>query len=277
MKNQPPFFSVVIPTLNEEKFLPRLLADLVVQKERDFEVLVVDGSSNDKTASEAKKFEHKLPLTVMVVNRSNVSVQRNFGAERAKGKYLVFFDADVQIPSRFLSQLHEYLLKHPVPFLTTYMRGDSRNMYDLAILRLFNLISDAAKLLDRPIVGGYNLIVLRGVFQTVGGFRQEVIYAEDQDLADRLTKNGYELTILRSPRLTFSLRRFRHEGRLTSMRRFAKASLHILTKGPITQEIFSYPMGGGHYKFKQKEQIKPQTLLEMERYVKKFVKLFIGN
>ena len=40
-----PFFSVIIPTLNEENYLPKLLNDLKVQKEKNFEVVLVDGGS----------------------------------------------------------------------------------------------------------------------------------------------------------------------------------------------------------------------------------------
>jgi len=52
-----PFFSIVIPTLNEEKCLPRLLDDLTQQKEKDFEVIVIDGRSDDQTVKKAKNLK----------------------------------------------------------------------------------------------------------------------------------------------------------------------------------------------------------------------------
>jgi len=54
-----PFFSIVIPTLNEEKYLPNLLNDLTKQKEKDFEIIVVDGKSEDRTIDIAIKYKKK--------------------------------------------------------------------------------------------------------------------------------------------------------------------------------------------------------------------------
>ena len=62
-----PFFSVVIPTLNEEKYLPRLLENLSKQTFSEFEVTVVDGSSEDETVKEAKKWQKKLDLQVLTI------------------------------------------------------------------------------------------------------------------------------------------------------------------------------------------------------------------
>jgi len=57
---QPPTFSVIIPTLNEEKFLPNLLRSLADQSKKDFEVIVVDDCSKDKTRTIAKSYGHKV-------------------------------------------------------------------------------------------------------------------------------------------------------------------------------------------------------------------------
>ena len=52
-----PFFSIIIPTLNEEKYLPHLLADLAKQTFQDFEVIVIDGQSTDQTVPKTKLFK----------------------------------------------------------------------------------------------------------------------------------------------------------------------------------------------------------------------------
>jgi len=52
-----PFFSIIIPCLNEEKSLPLLLKDLAGQTLQDFEVIVVDGQSQDKTVVKAEELE----------------------------------------------------------------------------------------------------------------------------------------------------------------------------------------------------------------------------
>ena len=67
-----PFFSVIIPCLNEEKYLPKLLKDLQGQIDRNFEVIVVDGKSEDRTVEVAKKFE----CSVLEADKRNVSIWR---------------------------------------------------------------------------------------------------------------------------------------------------------------------------------------------------------
>ena len=270
-----PFFSVVIPVLNEAEYLPRLLSDLKKQTDRAFEVIIVDGGSVDATLEKARAFSDALTLTIISSERKNVCYQRNRGAREAKGLYLVFFDADVQIPYNYLSRIRQFLQKEKVPFVTTRIKSDSHQVYDQAIVKLVNLTMDVAQGMERPFVGGYNFMVLKSVFELVGGFREDVVHAEDADLSLRLHQAGYRLTVLKSPTLTFSLRRFRAEGRIKVLQKNAAATLHIFTKGPITKEIFSYPMGGLWYKLKRREEIRPQVLKQAEIRVRRFLKLFL--
>ena len=75
-----PTFSIIIPTLNEEKFLPKLLDSLSRQTNKDFEAVVVDGASRDKTVQAAHQFMRKIPrLTVDIVKKPGLPVQRNRG------------------------------------------------------------------------------------------------------------------------------------------------------------------------------------------------------
>lgn len=270
-----PFFSIIIPTLNEADYIGRLLEDLLEQTETAFEIIVVDGGSQDKTQEKIEQCAHQLPVIYIKSDRANVSRQRNIGARYAKGTYLVFFDADSQIPPKFLSSIRKHLKTSSCDYLTTYIFSDSKNVYDKAIERLINISIEIGSLIDRPFVVGANFIVSKTVFEKIGGFREEVKYAEDYDLAVRLYEKHYTLDILKSPRLVFSLRRYRHEGRLKVLRKNAQAALHVLTRGPITKDLFDYPMGGAIYRFKQRTQIAPATLAKAQRYIKRFVRLFV--
>ncbi len=265
------YFSVVIPTFNEEDYLPRLLEDLSEQKERAFEVIVVDGRSTDKTRELAEKFKNSLPLHIEISPKSNVSFQRNLGAKLAKGKYLVFFDADVQLPKRFLQNVR-YLLSNNLPDMaTTYLRADSHNIYDRMIARVSSLALDIGKLLEKPCLYGFNFIIKRQTFITNTGFLEEIIHGEDCELSDRLYNLGYTLEIYKYPRLIYSLRRYREEGRLNVLQKNAKAALHMITKGHIKQNLFYYPMGGGWYK--KSKQFKKETGFEKaEKYFLELIK-----
>ena len=92
-----PYFSIIIPTLNEEIHLPVLLESLSAQTFRGFEVIVSDSNSEDATRENALSFSNKVPkLLVITKSERNVGVARNNGAKIAAGDYLIFLDADVK-------------------------------------------------------------------------------------------------------------------------------------------------------------------------------------
>ena len=100
-----PFFSVIIPTLNEELFLPNILQDFKKQKVKNFEIIVVDAKSIDKTRKIVESFKQSLKIKLFLSNKKNVSYQKNLGAKNAKGKYLLFIDADSRVKNKFIKLL----------------------------------------------------------------------------------------------------------------------------------------------------------------------------
>lgn len=248
MKIITPFFSIVIPTLNEENFLPKLLACLAKQTYKNFEVIVCDGKSTDKTIEKAYQFKKRLPQLMIIPNLiRNVSYQRNTGARQAKGKYLQFMDADVVIDKDFLYKLQQNIRNEDIALATTWLKPDSQHPADEAMIFLTNIIVDTSRYLDAPFAPGFNILVKKSIFKEIGGFKENIVHAEDHHFVREAQQKGYLLSVFREPKLTVSLRRLRREGRLTVARKYAKATLYILFKGPITQTLFDYPMGGHLY------------------------------
>src|SRR3989339_724465 len=123
-----PFFSIIIPALNEEKYLSLLLSDLSNQTLRDFEVIVVDGKSEDKTVKIAKSFSDKLPsLEVVSSNVRHVCTQRNLGSKKASGKYLIFSDADNRLPEFFLVGIKYKIELLNADLITPWFKPDKAN------------------------------------------------------------------------------------------------------------------------------------------------------
>ena len=269
---QKPKLSVIIPTFNEEICLPRLLRNISKQKLAPYEVIIVDGGSTDRTIELAKKFTNNFSLQIIATNLKNVSSQRNLGAKKATGNYFIFFDADVQINSRFFQRLQTEIEKHQPFFATTYVRADSNNFYDKVIATFVNVGADLSVFIEKPFAGGWNTIVERNAFWKINGFREDTKHAEDWDLSMKLNDAGFAMKVFKQPRVTYSLRRFRQEGRLKSIQKNAAAALHIFTKGPITKEIFSYPMGGGWYKIPKNKQKKDTFSQQARKFMVKFKK-----
>ena len=99
--------SVIVPTLNEENYIEGCLESISKQTiPRDkYEIIVSDGSSTDRTVEIANKYAD----LVVVSEKRGIWWGRNYGAEYARGRFLVFIDADTQIKKDYLetvSQVH---------------------------------------------------------------------------------------------------------------------------------------------------------------------------
>ena len=86
-------FSIIIPLYNKEKTVKRTLQSILTQSYRDFEVVVVDDGSKDKSYEVVKSIADN---RVKLFSKTNggVSSARNFGLQKAQGKWTMFFDAD---------------------------------------------------------------------------------------------------------------------------------------------------------------------------------------
>lgn len=103
MKNKEmPLISIVIPTFNsmsENKNIERLLLSIFSQTYQDFEVIIVDNFSNDITKEINKRFPVDFVQTNCTISKAN-----NIGLERAKGKYIMFLDSDMELQPSFLEE-----------------------------------------------------------------------------------------------------------------------------------------------------------------------------
>lgn len=266
-----PFFSIIIPTLNEEKNIRLLLESLVLQTFTSFEVIVVDTESEDNTVEIVRSFRRILSLHCIVTSHRNVGRQRNLGADHARGNYLIFFDADVRIPPLFLDRLKQAIHQHGYVFMTTYLKPDSTTMHEKILAHWFNLMTDVSVLIGKPFAVGGNTIVERHIFHTIGGFNKKIKHGEDYIFTEKAKEQGILLTVLKQPVLVWSFRRHRKEGHLQVLAKNAQATFHILTQGPITRDIFSYPMGGGHYiqLKKLKGPLNQHVIVFLEKQVRK--------
>ena len=93
-------FSVVIPALNEERHLGRLLSDLASQTRRPDEVIVVDAGSHDATLGVAARS----PDAVVLHGGPPVARGRNLGGYASKGDLIFFLDADTRLPVTFFEE-----------------------------------------------------------------------------------------------------------------------------------------------------------------------------
>ena len=109
MSKTNPLVSVIIPMFNSAKFIPQTLESLLYQTMPDFEVIVIDDCSTDNSVevvkSFAKRFGGRLRILILPKNTAMPGIPRNFGIQRAHGKYIAFLDSDDLFTATALEEL----------------------------------------------------------------------------------------------------------------------------------------------------------------------------
>lgn len=99
--------SVIIPVFNEETNIASCIRSLILQKLNDFEIIIVDDGSTDRTIEEISPFvlNKKVKISLYRQDHCGPGNARNLGSKYAKGDILVFLDADMTFDKIFLKQL----------------------------------------------------------------------------------------------------------------------------------------------------------------------------
>lgn len=239
-------FSVVIPALNEENYIGDLLNCLALQELQDFEVIVVDGKSNDATQKKVREFKDMLNLTLLISDKRGVGHQRNMGAEHAKSKNLIFFDADVLIGSDFLKKIYEAFGDGKYDVLTSYCFPVSKKKRDKITFWAFNTFYLEVFKRFRPGSSGAFICVKKKVFNDIGGFDETLPLAEDFDLIHRLFKKKYKYKLLSTPKFGISVRRLDKMGRFNYYKEMSKGAFFYHLKGSkgMDSDKIDYDMSG---------------------------------
>ncbi|HXS14541.1 MAG TPA: glycosyltransferase [Candidatus Saccharimonadales bacterium] len=243
-------FSFVIPALNEEKYLPHVLEDLKKQTDRDFEVIVVDGKSDDKTQEVAQSFAKYYPLTVIVADKRNVSYQRNLGASKAKGEYIVFLDADTRVPTTFLRGSQQLINRYGYQLILPSMEWDDTSQRAKILLSFVKSLIRASQVYGRPLSTGGNLIVSKKVFDELKGFNENVLLSEDHDFVRRAHEHNVKAKIAKNVKVTISMRRGELEGDASFIYKNVVAFLAytmVPSEKALKVKLFDYEMGGHPY------------------------------
>ena len=99
-------YSFIVPVYNTEKFLKKCLDSLVNQTYKDFEIIVVNDGSTDKSSNIISKYQKKYK-NIIVINKENegLSMARNRGIQKSSGKYIIFVDSDDYVSDKLLENI----------------------------------------------------------------------------------------------------------------------------------------------------------------------------
>lgn len=230
--------SIVIPVKNEEAILPKLLESVKRQSFSDYEIIVADAHSTDKTADVAKRYGAK------IVEGGMPGPGRNSGALEAKGDVIAFLDADVQLPNpRFLDDCLAEMDRKNLDVATCKVKPLSRKPIDRALHEVYNAYATVTEKIN-PHAPGFCILVRRHTHERIKGFDESVVFAEDHEYVQRAKKQGHAFGLLRSHPIAVSVRRLEKDGRLAIALKYIFGELHMMAKGPMKEAVFEYEMGG---------------------------------
>jgi glycosyltransferase involved in cell wall biosynthesis len=177
--------SVIIPTLNEEKYIGSTLFHVASQK--PYEIIIGDSHSTDRTAAIAKKYGCK----VVNAPRGSPSIGRNAAAKVAKGDVLLFVDADtIAFPNLLDTVRKDFAAPRTVGWTCNIFAFSPKWKEHLIYNANNNLMEFLIKLAKKPHAPGIVFAVRNSVFKELGGFDEKLKVMEDHDLAFRVGKKG---------------------------------------------------------------------------------------
>ena len=233
--------SIVIPALNEEDYLPNLLESIKKQKFSDYEIIVADAGSKDKTIEIAKSFGCK------IIKGGLPAKGRNNGAKVAKGNILFFLDADTILPDDFLLKSLKEFNNRGLDIASFCLRPYPARKLTSFLMDLFynKLIVIWERILPHAAIG---ILVKKDLFNKVGGYDESLRLSEDHDLGRRaaiLARFG----VIRTTKIMTSDRRFRKDGWVKTGLIYFLCELYTILIGPVRSDIFKYRFN--HYKDKR--------------------------
>ncbi|MCF8260123.1 MAG: TIGR04283 family arsenosugar biosynthesis glycosyltransferase [Melioribacteraceae bacterium] len=190
-------YSVIIPTLNEEKFLPRTLQQLK-SFNQNLEIIVTDGGSIDKTVSIAQR--EKIHLVASSPGRG---IQQKRGAQIAKGEILIFLHVDTILPKQYFQILESYTNNPDFSAATFRLKFDE----DKFALNLYSWFSRFESIFTT--FGDQTIIIRKDLYNRIGGFPEVKIF-DDVIILRELRRRKALIKIPHS--VITSARRFRKHG-----------------------------------------------------------------
>jgi glycosyltransferase involved in cell wall biosynthesis len=195
-----PKYSIIIPVYNRPQEVDDLLQSLTKQTFQDFEVLIIEDGSSVKSDVIFEKYSSLLNIQYFFKLNSGPGPSRNYGFEKANGKYFIVFDSDCLIPPHYLQSVENHLKSTPLDA----WGGPDRGHGNFTPLQQAMAYTMSSVFTTGGIRGGksknfqprsFNMGLSREVFKITEGFHFDR-FAEDIELSIRLKKIGLRVGLI---------------------------------------------------------------------------------
>ncbi len=197
-------YSVIVPVYNRPDEVDELLDSLTRQTVKDIEVIIVEDGSTKTCKDVCDKYADILDLHYYFKENSGPGQSRNYGAERAKGEYLLILDSDVVLPDRYIenvelgiensqfSTFNSQLAAFGGPDAAHPSFTPTQKAISYSMTSFFTTggIRGGKKKLDKFYPRSFNMGIRRDVYMQLGGFTK-MRFGEDIDFSYRICEAGY--------------------------------------------------------------------------------------
>ena len=204
-------YSIIVPVFNRPDEVDELLESLCHQEVKDFEVIIVEDGSKKPCKDVCDKYAGILDLHYYYKDNSGPGQSRNYGAERAKGEWLIVLDSDVVLPPDYMAAVNSAILPspvtlHPSPSFAAFGGPDASHPSFTPIQKAISysmtsffttggIRGGKGKKLDKFFPRSYNMGIRREVYQELGGFTK-MRFGEDIDFSYRIVEAGYQTALI---------------------------------------------------------------------------------
>jgi len=237
-------YSVITPIFNRPLEIEELFASLTKQTFKEFEIIIVEDGSHKDCSEVVESFQDKLTIKYFMNEKSGPAKSRNFGASKASGQYLVFFDSDCLIPENYFEIVNDYLSKEDVDVwggpdaahssFTTLQKAINHSMTSLFTTGKIR----GGEKIDKFHPRSFNLGIKKEVFDKLGGFPITTMWpGEDMVFSIELIKRGYKSRLFQKAKV-YHKRRNTLKSFFIQVFRFGKVRYIISRIYPETFKIF---------------------------------------
>lgn len=214
------YFSIIIPVYNRPQEVKELLDSLVVQACKDFEVIIVEDGSAVRCDRIVEQYKSVIDIRYFYKENSGPGLSRNYGAERAEGKYVIFLDSDCIVPSQYTQVVQQACLNAGVDAFggpdrahDSFTKVQKAINYSMTSFFTTGGIRGQKKSMEKFHPRSFNMGFSKEVFQFTGGFGG-LRFGEDIDMSIRIMEGGFNTCLLPEA--------YVYHKRRTSFRKFFK-------------------------------------------------------
>lgn len=210
--------SIITPVFNEERNIRPFLTH-IGSLEGDFELILVDGGSSDRTLDEVQECQDGFSRMLKILETSRGrAIQMNKGAKVAKGDILLFLHVDCTLEKNAMKRIEKVIHEKKAiggGFMQEFSSPD-------LFLKLGSAIGNFRVSLNKIFYGDYGIFMKKEIFWKIGGY-DEIPYLEDVELCRKAKRLGQLIQI--HSRIVTSPRRYLKKGKIRLATAFMLANL----------------------------------------------------